>query len=766
MKKRLFALCMAMCMIATILFPNMGMSYAADNSQEAYDGYVYFTVEKSTLGQGLVVEPVKVGYYNNENLDKVVQRVLADKAIYCDGYYGSYLQYIDDGGEPAGWTTADIPEIIADKLAEANVEITSRQYEKEPGVADKNKLGEFDYSTYSGWMFALNDAGLNEGSGSYYPAASDNASDYIFDDGDVIRLQFSLYGYGQDTNTYWTDDTLIDFPSKDLLIIATAEYEGNKTDEAYINAIDVLADWDATEEEIDEAYDGLTAKLATPTDPEIEYKDYEKALIESLKTVRKMVDEPANASISGEWVIIGSARFGYIDPIWYNSYLEKIKAVVKENNSATLSSTKSTENSRVVLALTSLGCNPADIEGFNLIEPLYDKSYVVKQGINGAIYALLAIDSAKYEVPSNATASRDALVEYILSKELSDGGFGITNAVDVDITAMAIQSLAPYYNSNDKVKAAVDKAVDLLSKLQNEDGTFSENGTAEGKNCESTAQVLIALSILGIDADSDERFVKNEYSVVDGLLSFFDEDAGMFMHTTTTNLMATEQAICGLVAYSRFCNDNNSFYDMTDAKDLLIGKDFNTDDIEDTIVSAPRKKGYLKAAVVNNGVKLTWKKTANAKSYKVYRKAGKAKKWSKIATVKKNRTYLDKKVKNGTKYTYKIVVVGGKPGSSYKTATTYYMKKASVTSAKKKNGSVYVKWRKNTKASGYQVQYAAKSSMKKAKLVTVKGAKKVSLKLKATKARRYVRVRSYIKKNGKKYYSAWSKTIKVTSKKK
>lgn len=126
------------------------------SAAEDYDGYVYFTVEKSTVGQGLVAEPVKVGYYNGDNLASITERVLEGKTTYNgtieDGYY---LTYVEDGGESDGWTTAAIPEQILTKLTENGNTVRKR--------AEKNKLGEFDYSSQAGWMFAINDKGINAG---------------------------------------------------------------------------------------------------------------------------------------------------------------------------------------------------------------------------------------------------------------------------------------------------------------------------------------------------------------------------------------------------------------------------------------------------------------------------------------------------------------------------------------------------------------------------------------------------------------------------
>ncbi len=93
------------------------------------------------------------------------------------------------------------------------------------------------------------------------------------------------------------------------------------------------------------------------------------------------------------------------------------------------------------------------------------------------------------------------------------------------------------------------------------------------------------------------------------------------------------------------------------------------------------------------------------------------------------------------------------------------VKLSSVKSAKA--GEMTVKWAKNGKIDGYQVQYALKENFKGAKTVTVKKASTTSTTIKKlTKDKKYyVRVRTYQKVGSKTYYSAWSASKNVTIKK-
>jgi len=227
-----------------------------------------------------------------------------------------------------------------------------------------------------------------------------------------------------------------------------------------------------------------------------------------------------------------------------------------------------------------LGKDVSDANGHDLVAGLSDLSFVKKQGINGPIWALIALDAHAYEQAEGATATRDALIEEILAAQLADGGWVLSStatSADGDMTGMALQALAPYYKTNDKVKAAVDKALDCLSKMQNAAGGFGslQGGSATSESC---AQVVVALTALGIDPATDERFVKNGISVLDALCSYYVEGGG-FEHVEGGGLdgMATEQGCYALAAYFRFKDNKTSLYDMSDveiakAEDDLVKK--------------------------------------------------------------------------------------------------------------------------------------------------------------------------------------------------
>ena len=269
---------------------------------------------------------------------------------------------------------------------------------------------------------------------------------------------------------------------------------------------------------------------------------------------------PTVNSTGGEWMVIGLARSGRPVPAgYYDNVVEYVKAKADANER--LHRAKVTDNARVILALTAIGKDVTNVGGHNLLKGLDNMDYVQTQGINGPIFTLIALDSHNY--PTMGDVTREKLIETILGAALEDGGWTLSGTkADPDMTAMAIQALAPYYKTNETVKAAVDKALDVLSALQRNDGGFGSWGTV---NSESCAQVIVALTALGIDPTADSRFVKNGLTVLDALAGFYVTGGG-FRHTAggERNGMATEQGYYALASYYRFLNGQTSLYDMSD----------------------------------------------------------------------------------------------------------------------------------------------------------------------------------------------------------
>ena len=277
------------------------------------------------------------------------------------------------------------------------------------------------------------------------------------------------------------------------------------------------------------------------------------------------IPEPTCAAVGGDWLVFGLARSGLKAPQkYFDTYYKNVEDYIVSVDGV-LSRKKNTEYSRVILALTAIGKNPADAAGFNLLLPLGDFDETVRQGVNGAIFALLALDSGGYEIPeapeAETQATRELYVGELLRREIPDGGWALTGGTpDADMTAMALQALAKYRDRQD-VEDAVQRGLAALSALQEPNGAYL---SWDEENSESVCQVIVALTELGISLD-DERFVKNGQTLPQVLERFACED-GSYRHSLNGNSdeMATEQAFYALAAIHRAETGKTTLYDMTD----------------------------------------------------------------------------------------------------------------------------------------------------------------------------------------------------------
>lgn len=271
-----------------------------------------------------------------------------------------------------------------------------------------------------------------------------------------------------------------------------------------------------------------------------------------------------------EWAVLAVARDGGLSPEKAAMYYASVEATVKELKSDTLDPTYATTNERVALAISAIGKDPQDVAGYNLLQPLANMDYINGQGVNAAVYALLAFDAKQYEIPAakagETQTTREGLIQKILDAQLSDGGWDYSGiSADPDMTAMVLQALAPYCSSNTAVQAAVDRGLSALSAIQNPDGTYSSWGYTSSY---SLAQVLTALSILKVDPLTDSRFIKNGRTVIDALGDFYVPGEGFKGNIDDTAVAAgaNVQAAYALVAYQRYVGGRNSLYDMRDAE--------------------------------------------------------------------------------------------------------------------------------------------------------------------------------------------------------
>lgn len=316
-----------------------------------------------------------------------------------------------------------------------------------------------------------------------------------------------------------------------------------------------------------------------PTDPVVpgtEVPGFDEAYAGAKAYIQSAVSAPVVSYLFGEWAVLGLARAKVpLSEAYIAAYYEKVVAYVKANIGSDgilrapddKNTPVITDNERIVLALTAIGKDPANVGGENLLKALQNKDIMKvtdtsNTDINGLVMGLLALNSRNY------TSDTSWLVQAVLAQQNEDGSWSSsadTKPVgDVDMTAMALQALAPYHkdSGNETVNTAVEKALNWLS------GKY-RSGYDSSESC---AQVVIALSALNLDANTDARFTKTvegkTLSVLGNLLQYRVAENGGFKHQfadKAVNEMATEQALCAMAAYARFTEKANALYDMTDA---------------------------------------------------------------------------------------------------------------------------------------------------------------------------------------------------------
>ena len=317
------------------------------------------------------------------------------------------------------------------------------------------------------------------------------------------------------------------------------------------------------------------AEEPTPEEPENprEPQSVSSVLNATMAQLAATVTEPVFGTTAGEWTVLSLARGNYYakDNAYFTGYYDRIVETVNTtaasvNMSGALHKNKSTENSRLIVALSALGIDATSVGDWDLVEAYSANgfSWIKKQGLNGTIWALIALDSNNYA--TSDTTIRQQCIDSILSLQHDDGGWALqanlTYASDPDVTGMALTALYPY-RDQPEVAAAVEEAFACLSAMQHENGTFASGGSECAESC---AWVIVSTTTWGINPDTDSRFIKNSNSVVDALLTHYLADSATFQHIigAGSNAMATDQSCYALVAYDRFINNQKALFDYSD----------------------------------------------------------------------------------------------------------------------------------------------------------------------------------------------------------
>ncbi len=303
--------------------------------------------------------------------------------------------------------------------------------------------------------------------------------------------------------------------------------------------------------------------------------DYPPILAAALENLYFEVTDPESNSTGGEWAVLALARGGWVDEAWYGRYMDALNARVEERRGV-LSAKVYTEYSRTIIGLSAIGQDATKLNTgsgvYDLVTPLTErqpngKLMASRQGNNGTIFALIAMDTQNYLDNDLGNGTRKALLDEILNVQLSSGAWEISKDTgpDIDMTAMALQALAPYLRNKTKFNDL--KTTHTYAQLQDiVDKGLQYLKTREANDynsVEAAAQVVVALAALDRDAAADALLG----DVVGKVLAYYDSE-GSFAHdhsgSAANTQMSLEQAAYALVAYDRWKNGKTSLYDMTD----------------------------------------------------------------------------------------------------------------------------------------------------------------------------------------------------------
>ena len=335
--------------------------------------------------------------------------------------------------------------------------------------------------------------------------------------------------------------------------------------------------WGAEEDAAQGQSDESGVAVQTEAEAEVLSPDIDTVLSKVRSYILSKDTKPDYSSI---WNVIGLKRSGlYVPESYINLFYSNVIAYC-ESKDWQITRAKYSDYSKLILALTAIGVDARDVMGHNLLAYLSDYENVSRQGNNGTIWALIALKSNPvYTIPEDSSAkqqnSEELMVQKIVEMQCADGGWTLMGDTgDSDMTGMAMQALASYYNKDgyEYVTAAIDKGLAWIEKNQLSSGGF---GTMNTETSESVAQIITALCGVGIDCGEDARFIKNGKWPMTGLFQYYMPEGG-FMHVAADagnngggaggiiDGMATEQGLYATVAYRRFLDGETFLYDMSD----------------------------------------------------------------------------------------------------------------------------------------------------------------------------------------------------------
>ncbi|MCI7271178.1 MAG: DUF4430 domain-containing protein, partial [Anaerobutyricum hallii] len=218
-------------------------------------GTVTLSIEKFTIGQGYLIEPTQVVLHEGDTCANLVKDILKknnyeiEASTTSNGWYLSGIKNADNG-------TTKIPDVIKNM----DTQVNGKDIIYPPDDTAKNvaypDLSEFSYHRNAGWMYSVNGEFPNVGMAARIPK-----------DGDVIRVQFTVYGLGADLGSQYKDGGVraLNIANKEKLTKKVAQFNEQKgkwlniysASDRYNYAMEVLEKLDSKQWKVDDALEQL-----------------------------------------------------------------------------------------------------------------------------------------------------------------------------------------------------------------------------------------------------------------------------------------------------------------------------------------------------------------------------------------------------------------------------------------------------------------------------------------------------------------------------
>lgn len=303
-------------------------------------------------------------------------------------------------------------------------------------------------------------------------------------------------------------------------------------------------------------------------------KDYgkleivQKQVVNSLdKRINQAIKHLASDGIGSEWE---AATLALTPSRVNDQFLVQLEKEVRRVNG---DFNLITDLERIIITVTACGKDPRNFGGVNLVDKLIASDKLTRQGINGLVYALIALDSGQFKLDNNAEWNRDKLIRAIIDYRTDNNGWSLfAEGLDPDLTGAALVALSPYQDLPE-ISNVITEAIEALSAVQLPTGGFTSSGV---ENSESSAQVIQGLVAVGFNP-RDGLFNKEKGNLLDNFLSYQLADGG-FEHLKGEGAdeIATIQGLQALIALQNYEQEgkgnifrgladfNNSFIDLED----------------------------------------------------------------------------------------------------------------------------------------------------------------------------------------------------------